>query len=55
MNLNMATLTLNLFNSELVSTLLNSVKEAILSYTFNRHTKPNWNRDVKIDTYENAI
>ena len=48
MNLNMMTLTLNLFNSELVSMLLNSAKEAILSYTFNSHTKPYWNSDAKI-------
>ena len=48
MNLIMVTMALNLFYSELVSMLLNSAKEGIPSYTFNPHTKPYWNSDVKI-------
>jgi len=48
MNLNMATLTLNRFNSELVSTLLISTKETIPSYTLNLRTKPYWNSDAKM-------
>jgi len=48
MNLTMVTLALNLFYSELVSMLLNSAKETILSYTFNPLTKPYWNSDAKI-------